>query len=64
MRAELSNKPGFITPFIIACGTRNAKFISTAVSCLQRLTVSKSLPKVPPELYSIFASSNAGVVTT
>lgn len=30
---------------MIACSTQNAKFTTTAVSCLQRLSVSRALPK-------------------
>ncbi|KAJ8108667.1 hypothetical protein OPT61_g8014 [Boeremia exigua] len=42
---HLSRRPQFCSPFLIACGTQNAKFTSTAVSCLQRLSVSRALPK-------------------
>lgn len=45
LSADLSRRPHFISPFLIACGTRNAKFASTGVSCLQRLCVSRSLPR-------------------
>jgi hypothetical protein len=44
-KADLSRRPHFISPFLIACGTQNAKFTSTAVSCLQRLSVARALPK-------------------
>ena len=43
--ADLSRRPHFISPFLIACSTHNAKFTSTAVSCLQRLSVARALPK-------------------
>lgn len=43
---ELSAKPGFLSPFLIACGTRNAKFSTIGVVCLQRLIVSRALAKV------------------
>ncbi|KAL7276355.1 Endocytosis and vacuole integrity protein [Rhizina undulata] len=42
---ELSAKPGFLSPFLIACGTRNAKFSTIAVVCLQRIIVSRALAK-------------------
>jgi len=42
---ELSNRPGFLSPFLIACGTRNAKFSTIGVVCLQRLIVSRALAK-------------------
>ncbi|KAI9839982.1 MAG: hypothetical protein M1819_000174 [Sarea resinae] len=42
---DLSRRPSFIAPFLIACKTRNAKFSGIAVSCLQRLVVSRGLPK-------------------
>lgn len=32
-------------PFILACGTRNAKFAGSAVVCLQRLIVANALPR-------------------
>jgi hypothetical protein len=34
-----------VTPFLIACGTKNAKFTGIAVVCLQRLAVSRGLPR-------------------
>lgn len=34
-----------MNPFIIACGTKNAKFTGIAVVCLQRLIVAKALPR-------------------
>ncbi|RFU36309.1 hypothetical protein B7463_g41, partial [Scytalidium lignicola] len=43
--ADLSHRPNFIAPFLIACGTKNVKFIGIAVVCLQRLVVSKALPR-------------------
>jgi vesicle coat complex subunit len=42
---DISRRPHFITPFIIACDTHNAKFASTGVSCLQKLSVSRALPR-------------------
>ncbi|UPX10963.1 Endocytosis and vacuole integrity protein [Ascochyta rabiei] len=45
LSADLSRRPHFCSPFLIACGTHNAKFTSTAVSCLQRLSVSRALPR-------------------
>ncbi|KAL5391579.1 hypothetical protein PMIN06_003166 [Paraphaeosphaeria minitans] len=44
LSADLSRRPHFISPFLIACNTRNTKFGSTAISCLQRLSVSEALP--------------------
>ncbi|KAM0320058.1 hypothetical protein ACHAO8_000651 [Botrytis cinerea] len=43
--ADLTQRPNFVTPFLIACGTRNVKFTGIAVVCLQRLVVSRALPK-------------------
>ncbi|KAI9761392.1 MAG: E2 ubiquitin-conjugating protein mms2 [Chaenotheca gracillima] len=43
--ADLSRRANFPSPFIIACGTRNAKLIAIAVLCLQRLIVAKCLPR-------------------
>ncbi|TGO60982.1 hypothetical protein BCON_0031g00610 [Botryotinia convoluta] len=43
--ADLTQRPNFVTPFLIACGTKNVKFTGIAVVCLQRLVVSRALPK-------------------
>ncbi|KAI5808843.1 hypothetical protein DFH27DRAFT_509927 [Peziza echinospora] len=43
--ADLSQRGGIIAPFLIACATKNAKFIAIAVVCLQRMVVSKALPR-------------------
>ncbi|KZF22311.1 endosomal peripheral membrane protein [Xylona heveae TC161] len=45
LAADLSRRPDFINPFLIACATKNAKFSSIGVSCLQRLVVSRGLPR-------------------
>ncbi|KAJ4367320.1 Endocytosis and vacuole integrity protein [Neocucurbitaria cava] len=45
LSADISRRPHFISPFLVACGTHNAKLASTGVSCLQRLSVSRALPK-------------------
>ncbi|CAO2650749.1 Nn.00g020410.m01.CDS01 [Neocucurbitaria sp. VM-36] len=45
LSADIARRPHFISPFLIACGTHNAKLASTGVSCLQRLSVSRALPK-------------------
>ncbi|KAK4175062.1 hypothetical protein QBC36DRAFT_302295 [Triangularia setosa] len=42
---ELTQRPNFVNPFIIACGTKNAKFTGIAIVCLQRLIVSRALPR-------------------
>jgi len=44
-RTELSQRPAFVNPFIIACGTRNVKFTGIAIVCLQRLIVARALPR-------------------
>ncbi|KAH8902090.1 endosomal peripheral membrane protein [Coniochaeta sp. PMI_546] len=43
--SDLSQKLTFVNPFIIACGTKNAKFTGIAIVCLQRLIVSGALPR-------------------
>lgn len=43
--ADLSQRPHFVTPFLIACATKNVKFTGIAVVCLQRLVVSRALPR-------------------
>ena len=59
----LSQKANFVNPFIIACGTKNAKFTSIAIVCLQRLIVSKALPKskLNQALEALMQASSAGL---
>ncbi|KAM0462604.1 hypothetical protein ACHAPV_003426 [Trichoderma viride] len=59
----LSQKPSFVNPFIIACGTKNAKFTGIAIVCLQRLIVAKALPraKLNQVLESLMQASSAGL---
>lgn len=45
MVKDLNRRPQFISPFLIACRTQNAKFAGSAVACLQRLAVSRALPR-------------------
>lgn len=45
VQLDLTQRPNFVTPFLIACGTKNVKFTGIAVVCLQRLVVSRALPK-------------------
>ncbi|KAI9730301.1 MAG: hypothetical protein M1818_008204 [Claussenomyces sp. TS43310] len=45
LATDLSQRPNFITPFIIACNTKNAKFTGIAIVCLQRLVASRGLPR-------------------
>lgn len=45
MERDLSRRPSFIEPFLLACNTRNAKFAASGVISLQRLVISKGLPK-------------------
>ncbi|KAL2259783.1 hypothetical protein VTK26DRAFT_6408 [Humicola hyalothermophila] len=42
---ELAQRPNFVNPFIIACGTKNVKFTGIAIVCLQRLIISRALPR-------------------
>lgn len=57
---ELSSKAGFVTPFLIACGTRNTKFSTIGIVCLQRLITSKALAKV----YHVFLFEAATQILT
>lgn len=59
----LSQKPSFVNPFIIACGTKNAKFTGIAIVCLQRLIVAKALPraKLNQVLEALMQASSAGL---
>lgn len=42
---DLARKTQFIDPFLIACSSRNGKFVASATACLQRLAVSSAIPK-------------------
>ncbi|KAF2862724.1 hypothetical protein K470DRAFT_242662 [Piedraia hortae CBS 480.64] len=43
--ADLSRRPAFIDPFLLACGTRNVKLTNSGASCLQKLAASRALPR-------------------
>ncbi|KAJ4266354.1 Endocytosis and vacuole integrity protein [Fusarium torreyae] len=60
---ELSQKPNFVNPFIIACGTKNAKFTAIAIACLQRLIVAQALPrsKLNQVLEALMQATSAGL---
>ncbi|KAK5123090.1 hypothetical protein LTR85_003287 [Meristemomyces frigidus] len=45
LASDLSRRSAFIDPFLIACGTRNARFAGSGVTSLQRLVISKGLPR-------------------
>jgi hypothetical protein len=45
LAADLSRRPDFIEPFLIACATRVPKVAGAGVTSLQRLVISKGLPK-------------------
>lgn len=45
LERDLNRRPSFVRPFLLACGTRNAKYAGIAIVCLQRLVVSNGLPK-------------------
>ncbi|CAI6246733.1 unnamed protein product [Periconia digitata] len=55
LSADLARRPHFITPFLTACNSRNARFIPTGVSGLQRLTIARALPKdrLPEVLHAL-----------
>lgn len=52
-----------MNPFVIACGTKNVKYTSIAVVCLQRLIIAKALPrsKLGPVLEALRESTSAGL---
>ncbi|GKU03241.1 unnamed protein product [Fusarium langsethiae] len=60
---ELSQRPNFVNPFIIACGTKNAKFTAIAIVCLQRLIVAQALPrsKLNQVLEALMQATSAGL---
>jgi hypothetical protein len=45
LAADLSRRPEFVEPFLIACTTRTPKLAGSGVTCLQRLVISQGLPK-------------------
>ncbi|KAK2074766.1 hypothetical protein P8C59_008948 [Phyllachora maydis] len=61
--SELAQKLGFLNPFIIACGTKNAKFTGIAIVCLQRLIVARALPraKLSQVLEALQQATSAGL---
>ncbi|RDA90981.1 hypothetical protein CP533_3111 [Ophiocordyceps camponoti-saundersi (nom. inval.)] len=60
---QLSRRPAFVNPFIIACGTKNAKFTGIAIVCLQRLIVAGALPpsKLGQVVDALMQASSAGL---
>ena len=42
---DLKSRPFFVKPFLLACRTRNPKFVGNAVAGLQRLIVANALPE-------------------
>ncbi|KAI5467687.1 hypothetical protein BGZ63DRAFT_478023 [Mariannaea sp. PMI_226] len=60
---ELAQKVNFVNPFIIACGTKNAKFTAIAIVCLQRLIVARALPrsKLNQVLEALMQATSAGL---
>jgi hypothetical protein len=45
LAADLSRRPDFIEPLLLACATRTPKLAGIGVTCLQRLVISQGLPK-------------------
>ncbi|TGJ88470.1 hypothetical protein E0Z10_g338 [Xylaria hypoxylon] len=61
--AELAQRVNFVNPFIIACGTKNAKFTGIAIVCLSRLILVGALPwsKLSPVLEALREATSAGL---
>ncbi|KAI0133870.1 endosomal peripheral membrane protein [Xylariales sp. AK1849] len=61
--AELGQRANFVNPFIIACGTKNAKFTGIAIVCLLRLITVSALPrsKLSPVLEALREATSAGL---
>ncbi|KAK7975295.1 beta-1 3 exoglucanase precursor [Apiospora arundinis] len=61
--AELAQRVNFVNPFIIACGSKNAKFTGIAIVCLLRLIMSSALPrsKLSPVLEALREATSAGL---
>lgn len=60
---QLSRRSSFVNPFIIACGTKNAKFTGIAIVCLQRLIIACALPpsKLTQVVEALMQASSAGL---
>jgi hypothetical protein len=60
---ELAQRVNFVNPFIVACGTKNAKFTGIAIVCLLRLIVVSALPrsKLNSILEALREATSAGV---
>ncbi|KAI0016767.1 hypothetical protein F4780DRAFT_757853 [Xylariomycetidae sp. FL0641] len=63
LAAELSQRVNFVNPFVIACGTKNAKFTGIAIVCLSRLILVSALPrsKLSPVLEALREATSAGL---
>ncbi|EEY23953.1 conserved hypothetical protein [Verticillium alfalfae VaMs.102] len=61
--AELTQRPNFVNPFVIACGTKNTKFTAIAIVCLQRLILVRALPrgKLSHVLEALREATSAGL---
>ncbi|KAH8598999.1 endosomal peripheral membrane protein-like protein [Bisporella sp. PMI_857] len=61
--ADLTQRPNFVTPFLIACGTKNVKFTGFAVVCLNRLALARALPRgrLREVLDALREASGAGI---
>ena len=59
----LSTKSSFISPILIACNSRNAKYCATAIQCLQSLINLEGLPtdQLPEVLDALKEATNLGV---
>ncbi|OTA52713.1 endosomal peripheral membrane protein [Hypoxylon sp. EC38] len=63
MKHNLLLRVNFVNPFVIACGTRNAKFTGIAIVCLSRLILVTALPrsKLSPVLEALREATSAGL---
>ncbi|CAJ2505721.1 Uu.00g131150.m01.CDS01 [Anthostomella pinea] len=63
LAAELAQRGNFANPFVIACGTKNAKFTAIAIVCLSRLILVSALPrsKLSPVLEALREATSAGL---
>ncbi|ORY61759.1 endosomal peripheral membrane protein [Pseudomassariella vexata] len=61
--AELAQRVNFVNPFVVACGTKNAKFTGIAIVCLQRLVMASALPrsKLSPVLEALREATTSGL---
>ncbi|EPS40721.1 hypothetical protein H072_5374 [Dactylellina haptotyla CBS 200.50] len=55
---ELSRKPHFPSPFILACASKHPRLTAMGISCLQRLIVAKALSPVRAPIHPLYLADS------